>query len=242
MADVADIIFQNFDNYGKGYFNLTDFQYLFYNRSFRYFDRNDDNMVSFDEFLESQFHQSNIDQPSGAFKLFRNTLRGNQTYKTKDGETKQADLYIKNDYDHTDIAALNLTVCPVTEYSGNLAINDAVVSGGRRRRLSCLWDSVDCGMNAAESGASCGTAVAADGVAIPDDIECGGKLIELGTSCYDAWESCFGSDDDSSSGSSGSSFNNYGDDYYGSGSSGFSNYDSSGYSGSEFSGGYGYYY
>eukprot|EP00486_Rosalina_sp_Unknown_P008263 CAMPEP_0201592764 /NCGR_PEP_ID=MMETSP0190_2-20130828/190567_1 /ASSEMBLY_ACC=CAM_ASM_000263 /TAXON_ID=37353 /ORGANISM="Rosalina sp." /LENGTH=475 /DNA_ID=CAMNT_0048051681 /DNA_START=55 /DNA_END=1479 /DNA_ORIENTATION=- len=268
---VVDIIFQNFDGNGKGYFNLTDFQYMFYNRSFRYFDRDDDNMVSFNEFLESQFHQSNIDKPSETFKLFRNTLRGNTTYISKDGTTKQAPLYIqndydhtdtaaifritissknidkpsetfklfrntlrgnttyiskdgttkqaplytKNDYDHTDTAALNLSVCPIAgkpETAINYAENFAVVSGGRRR-LSCLWDSLDCGVTGVETAASCGTAIAGDGAVIPDDIECGGKVVELGSSCYDAWNSCFGSSDDSSSGSSGSSsYSSYGED------------------------------
>mmetsp|Transcript_51206 Transcript_51206/g.46008 ORF Transcript_51206/g.46008 Transcript_51206/m.46008 type:complete len:422 (-) Transcript_51206:88-1353(-) len=227
---VVDIIFQNFDGNGKGYFNLTDFQYMFYNRSFRYFDRDDDNMVSFNEFLESQFHQSNIDKPSETFKLFRNTLRGNTTYISKDGTTKQAPLYTKNDYDHTDTAALNLSVCPIAgkpDTAINYAENFAVVSGGRRR-LSCLWDSLDCGVTGVETAASCGTAIAGDGAVIPDDIECGGKVVELGSSCYDAWNSCFGSSDDSSSGSSGSSsYSSYGED---------SSY-SSGYG----YGGYGYY-
>jgi len=230
---VADIIFQNFDSYGKGYFNLTDFQYMFYNRSWTYFDRNDDDMVSFDEFIESQYHQSNIGNPSGAFMLFRNTIRGNQTYQTQDGETRTAKIYSVRDYDHHDVAQLNLTVCPTTEYS---AITDTVMN---RRRLSCLWDSLDCAMNGVESAASCSTAIAADGVAIPDDLECGGKLIEMGSSCYDAWDDCFGSD--SSSGSSGSSgsYSNYGDSgYYGSSYSSYGG--SSGYSSSYYGGSYYY--
>eukprot|EP01084_Bolivina_argentea_P120627 213828_1 len=198
---IANIWFADFDKYGKGYFNLTDFQYMFYNRSFKRFDDNKDNFISFSEFFDFQFHESRINKPSAAFLLFKNTLIGNISYADNNGKIEIAQLYKLKAYDHMDVSNINFSVsCPITEYNGNTVINDAVIN---RRRLSCVGSGLACAGGALATGASCTAGeVASFGT---DTAICAGSAVGTAGACYDAYGDCFGSDDSSSNTGSSSS-------------------------------------
>ena len=192
--------------------NTICIYFRFYNNSFRRFDENGDNVISFNEFMEGLYHQSTINNPSKGFKLFKNTMYGQQMYKDKDGNVQKAELYVFNDYDHNDVAAINLShICPLTEYAGDTSINFAVNANTKeriRRRLSCVSSGLSCAGSGVEAGMDCAEAVGQDGLDPVSDVECGGSVVEAGSDCYDAYEDCTSDDDDSTG-----SYSNYDSDY-----------------------------
>eukprot|EP01084_Bolivina_argentea_P023672 44203_1 len=179
---IADIWFQMYDKERKGYINFTDWQYTRYNQSFISFDSNNDNMISFDEFLEGQFHLSKTNNASRAFKLFSSTI-------TSSDVNVQNNLHYVGDYGYDDIKELNLTVCHNNHI--DIRTNPAVIDTKiNRRRLfwDCVWDAAECGYDVVDAGTECTAGeVLTDGI---DTLICAGSIVEVCHSCYEMYTSC----------------------------------------------------